>query len=159
MNNIRADPPPSASKGKGNDKDDTKSTASDLSRNDPENLPEQNAQDQKGVKDASEKDKVWPNAWSDFLETCRREAQETKLENRPWVCACGKAVCIGSPHDAGTRTGNSLWSHILGNIGTESHPGQSDIDRWEEKVRTLKRKKSANGEVWRMRSLTLRNLI
>ena len=77
---------------------------------------------------------AWPNDWFDFLETCRLKAQETRRENQPWVCTCGKAVGLGSPVDAAKRTGNSLWSHLLPNVGTEFHPGQDDIDRWEQQI-------------------------
>ena len=82
----------------------------------------------------SEKDKALPDDWLYFLETRRRKAQDEKLENTPWVCVCGRPVGNGSPHDAVTRTGNSLWLHILSKIVTESHPCQSDVDRLEAQI-------------------------
>ena len=77
---------------------------------------------------------AWPNDWTELLETCRVKAATEGLENQSWVCPCGRAVGNGSPIDAGTRTGNSLWAHLLANVGAENHPGQDDMDRWEKQT-------------------------
>ena len=76
----------------------------------------------------------WSENWSEFLEICRGIALDNKLNNKPWVCQCGTAVGAGSPHTADTRTGHSLWQHVLSNVGKAGHPGQDDIDRWEKQT-------------------------
>ena len=77
---------------------------------------------------------AWPNDWTELLETCRVKAETEGLENQPWVCPCGRAVGNGSPSEAATRTGNSLWAHLLAKVGDEDHPGQDDMDRWEQQT-------------------------
>ena len=77
----------------------------------------------------------WPYDWFDFLEVCRLEAETQGLQDKPWVCqCCGKEVGRGAPSSAASRTGNSLWMHLLSNVGVNNHPEQDDIDRWEEQT-------------------------
>ena len=76
----------------------------------------------------------WSENWSEFLEICRGTALDNKLNNKPWVCQCGTAVGTCSPHTAATRTGHSLWQHVLSKVGNAGHPGQDDIDCWEKQT-------------------------
>ena len=55
--------------------------------------------------------------------TCRARAITDGHENQPWVCPCGRAVGDGSPIEAATRTGYSLWAHLLENVRVEFHLG------------------------------------